>query len=262
MALLFLIPHLLWKTFGRRAGLNLRRHVHAIKTQEDQDKGVDRFTSSLELYLNSSQNIPIGYTSTYLTVKLLYIINTISQFFLLNAFLSFPFTTHGMVGLRRLFASEHLFESPRFPRVTMCDFMTRHLGSNQHWYAIQCNLPINIYNDRIFATIWIWLIVLTILNTISLISWLISLTHRHRLASIKKYLSISADTTSANQGPSLPPSGFTNYLQRDGYLMFRIIAHNTDDVLAGRLIQSLYESYRRSPRNHWFLWYGKSVIER
>ena len=266
MALLFLVPHLLWQTFGRQAGLNLRHHVHTIKSQADTNEAVRLFVRSLEFYLNNRrksyygfrcQTLHLGYTLTYLAVKFLYIINTISQFCLLNAFLSFPPTTHGISGLRRLLVGEHAFESPRFPRVTMCDFMTRHLGSNQHWYAVQCNLPINIYNDRIFAAIWIWLIALTALNIISFVSWMIFLTHRYRLASIEKYLSISADDDVENDGlwpgaVSVKSKEFVNYLQSDGYVMFRIVAHNIDAVLAERLIQLLYKSYCRSARNHFY----------
>jgi hypothetical protein len=61
------------------------------------------------------------------------------------------------------YQGEDWFESPRFPRITMCDFMVRRLGSNQHWYSVQCNLPFNIF---------------------SIISWMISLSRSRRLENI------------------------------------------------------------------------------
>ncbi len=37
------------------------------------------------------------------------------------------------------------WESPRFPRITMCDFTIRTLGENNHKNTIQCTLPINLF---------------------------------------------------------------------------------------------------------------------
>jgi hypothetical protein len=141
--------------------------------------------------------------------------------------------------------------------------MIRHLGSNQHWYAIQCTLPINIYNDKIFLGIWIWLIVLTILNVLSIINWLISLTEGRRLATIGKYLTIStaipvekesllsSPTTSRVErtGRRIDYLEFTEYLHMDGFLVFKIIANNTDELVAGQIIEHLYRNYEPPSRS-------------
>jgi hypothetical protein len=167
--------------------------------------------------------------------------------------------------MSKLFNGEDWFESPRFPRVTMCDFMIRHLGSNQHWYAIQCNLPINIYNEKIFFGIWIWLIVLTILNILSIIFWMISLTRKRRLGTIKKYLKVmkptsdekesllSSSTTTSRIEPVIRPSQyneFADYMHSDGFLIFEIIAHNTDEIVAGQILEHLYKNYEPPTRNY------------
>jgi len=272
MALLFLFPKLVWHTFTRQGGLNIRRLVQLIKEKPDAGKGVEFVQKTLKLYLDTQntlhgticcgfrfQNFYLGYTVTYFGVKILYVINTLTQFFLLNAFLSFNFSGYGVEAINKLFSGEDWFESPKFPRVTMCDFMIRNLGSNQHWYAIQCNLPINIYNEKIFLGVWIWLIVLTILNIISIIIWIISLTRARRLATIKKYLKINRSGTGEKENllsPSMTTTTkteplistadlqqFINYMHLDGYLIFRIIAHNTDELVAGQIIEYLYRNF-------------------
>ncbi|CAF0830369.1 unnamed protein product [Adineta ricciae] len=271
MGMLFLIPKFVWHTFTRQAGINIRRLVQTIKDKPNDDKGVDFVKRSLKSYLDRLNNLHgtnccgarcnnfyLGYTITYFIVKLLYVINTLAQFFLLNAFLSFHFTGYGVESLNKLFSGEDWFESPRFPRVTMCDFMIRHLGSNQHWYAIQCNLPINMYNEKIFLGIWIWLLVLTALNIASMISWIISLSGSRRLSTTKKYLHVSRVTSPENESllsttvksRRADDLDFTEYMHLDGFLIFKIIAHNTDEVAAGQIIEHLYRNFEPLNRNH------------
>ncbi|CAF2506909.1 unnamed protein product [Rotaria sp. Silwood2] len=266
MALLFLLPRYLWYAFTRGGGVNIQRLVKSIKDPLDPEKGVELTHRTLKSYIDTQNtlhgticcgirvpNFYFSYTLTYFSIKILYIINTLCQFFLLNSFLSFHFTSYGPEAINKLFSSDDLFESPRFPRVTMCDFMIRHLGSNQHWYAIQCNLPINLYNEKIFLGIWIWLIVLTILNLLSMVVWIISLGRRRRLATIKKYLKLSSTVSEEKEslllstamsvyrghGRTERAEDLTDYLGSDGFLIFDIVARNTDDIVAGQIIDRL-----------------------
>jgi hypothetical protein len=277
MALLFLVPRFIWHTFTRKGGLNIRRLVQTIKDKPDAEKGVEFVKRTLKLYIDTENNLHaticcghrcynfyLGYTLMFFTVKILYVINTITQFFLLNAFLSFNFTTYGPEAINKLFSSNiDVLESPRFPRVTMCDFMVRRLGSNQHWYAVQCNLPINMFNEKIFLGVWLWLIILTILNIFSIISWIVALTKSRRAASLKKYLRVVREVPSRKDRSSLFATtsryqrldqrrefdDFIEYLHTDGYLIFRIFAHNTDELVAGQIIEHLYRNYEPLHRN-------------
>ena len=280
MGLLFLLPRLLWHSFTRQGGLNIRRLVQTIKDKPDAEKGVDFVKRTLKIYLDTQntlhgticcgfrcQNLYAGYTLAYFGIKILYIINALAQFFLLNAFLSFNFSGYGVEAINKLFSGEDWFESPRFPRVTMCDFMIRHLGSNQHWYAIQCNLPINMYNEKIFFGIWIWLIILAILNALSIIRWIISLSRRRRISTVKKYIKISRSAPPSEKENLVPSSTttssplteapigrveydtFIDYMHLDGFLIFQIIAHNTDEIVAGQIIEHLYRNYDPPNRN-------------
>ena len=79
----------------------------------------------------------------YVFIKLLYIVNCICQFEFLSFVLSFRFYTFGYEWLKMTFNKMHnrkindqVNESKWFPRVVMCDFMVRHLGSNQHWMFV------------------------------------------------------------------------------------------------------------------------------
>ncbi|CAF0857280.1 unnamed protein product [Rotaria sordida] len=272
MAMFFLLPQYIWHAFIRQSGVNTQRLIKTIKDQPDADKGVESAQSSLKLFLDAQymlkgeiccgyhcSNFYLGYTIMYFTVKALYVINTMTQFFLLNTFLSFNFTSFGPQGINKIFTEGDWFESPRFPRVTMCDFMVRRLGSNQHWYAVQCTLPINMFNEKIFLGIWIWLIVLTILNILSIIPWIISLTRKQRLATIGKYLkmnkTLSEEKETFSSSTPMSPyemhkfSQFIDYLSMDGFLIFYIIARNTDEIVAGKIIDHLYKNFNPPTRD-------------
>ncbi|CAF0755753.1 unnamed protein product [Didymodactylos carnosus] len=162
MSVLFLLPKFLWHAYTLRAGLNLRRLVNSLKGNVENEKGIELVQKKLEAHLDAPRRLR-GKTGVkqryyytrlsivYFVIKLWYLTNSLGQFFLLNAFLAFPFSGYGFEAMRKFFRyDDDWFESPRFPRITMCDFMIRHLGSNQHWYAIQCNLPINLFNEKIF----------------------------------------------------------------------------------------------------------------
>jgi hypothetical protein len=42
---------------------------------------------------------------------------------------------------------------------------------------------------------------------------------------------------------------FMKYLHIDGYLIFRLIGRNTDDIVAGKIIDHLYKNYKPSDEN-------------
>lgn len=83
----------------------------------------------------------------YFFVKILYIINCFCQFHLLSIFLSFSFPWFGYEWISMTLTkvqtkiNNQTNDSKWFPRVVMCDFMIRQLGSNQHWmYVILWNI--------------------------------------------------------------------------------------------------------------------------
>ncbi|CAF3036708.1 unnamed protein product [Rotaria socialis] len=274
MAMFFLLPRYLWQAFTRQSGFNIKKVIKNIKEQKEANKGVESAQKLLKTYLDalnesngsiccgvSCPNFHVGYITAYLAIKVLYIINSITQFFLLNTFLAFNFTSFGPEGINKLLTEGDWFESPRFPRVTMCDFMVRRLGSNQHWYSVQCNLPINMFNEKIFLAIWLWLIILTILNFLSIFPWIVFLSKQQRSSMIHRYLqtnskfmeetkdllSLQSASTYRTTDSWYKTNQFIDYLQVDGFLIFYIIAINTDDVTASEIIGFLYGSFTPSP---------------
>ena len=151
----------------------------------------------------------------------------------------------------------------------MCDFMVRRLGSNQHWYAVQCNLPINMYNEKIFLCLWFWLIILMVLDVLSVISWIVSLNRNRRMTNISKYLSLTDPVLANTERQPLTSESFwrmarvaprdagdfVDYLKLDGYLVFELLARNTNELMAGKIAQRLDKGRKRlasvRPYSNW-----------
>ena len=60
--------------------------------------------------------------------------------------------------------------SDRFPRVTLCDFHIRQ-QTNVHRYTVQCVLPINLFNEKVFLLIWLWLTFVGVATVLDIVYW-------------------------------------------------------------------------------------------
>ncbi|CAF5130087.1 unnamed protein product, partial [Rotaria sp. Silwood1] len=105
-------------------------------------------------------------------VKFLFLFNSLLQIFLLNAFLDNDYHLFGFEVIVKFIRGLDWRESKRFPRVTLCDFHIREVGII-HRYTVQCVLPINLFNEKIFLILWFWFLLLAAFNIGDFISWLL-----------------------------------------------------------------------------------------
>ncbi|VDO13983.1 unnamed protein product [Brugia timori] len=110
----------------------------------------------------------------YLFTKLLYVINVILQFVILNAFLGPQYTLWGAGILSDIWRGKEWSESGHFPRVTMCDFHIRVLG-NIHRWTVQCVLMINMFNEKVYIFLWWWFVLVGTLSVLSLLYYVFAL---------------------------------------------------------------------------------------
>jgi hypothetical protein len=55
-----------------------------------------------------------------------------------------------------------------------CNFAVRNLADNIHTYTVQCSLPINLFNEKIFLIIWFWLYFTTLCTLFGFFYWISS----------------------------------------------------------------------------------------
>lgn len=275
MALMFKIPNFVWRVFNSGAGLNMEKIATlAESTQmgspDEREVTIKHIASYLDKWLRAHRqyhyNIIVRVrqrlsgvccwwfgkrdgtylTGFYLFVKLLYCVNIIGQFFLLNAFLSIDYNLYGFNVIERLMTEGSWKESPRFPRVTLCDFEIRQLQNLQRW-TVQCVLPINLFNEKIFIFIWFWLFLIGVLTCCNYVSWLYHIIFKqNRVKYIKKYLRMNDDLrTGADL--KLCKKFANEYLRDDGVFVLRVIQKNSTDLALKDLLFHLWRLFKDTP---------------
>lgn len=290
MAFLFYAPFCIWHLMAKPSGLDAKSVMKIItsmdqssadsrdKTMRNAVKLIDRAIDYHRDYYDYSilgrlrrritrcllPSNRSGYyiAVLYIVVKILYLFNVLGQFFLLNAFMGHNFSMYGFDVIRDLFAGKDFWESQRFPRVTMCDFVIRTLGENNHRNTIQCTLPINLFNEKIFIFIWFWLCLVASCSLYSVFIWLYSYTSSSRMSFVKRYLKVndrlgyvahhhhgsSASSSTTLIDGKLLDSFVFEYLKQDGVFLLRIVKKNTNDIVVGELVCALWDNFKRYPR--------------
>lgn len=151
--------------------------------------------------------------------------------------------------------------SSRFPKITMCDIQIRELG-NIHNHTIQCALPMNLFNEKIYIFVWFWLYFVGCATLFSFVVWtytclilcrqepyvqarleaIYCIPHaaEHKVGNISVYKS--------KVDKYLPDKKrvwkFVNsFLRRDGIFIVHMVAKNTSDLVAAELLYGIWEFY-------------------
>jgi hypothetical protein len=141
MACFFYAPRGLWNLLSSSSGLDAKEIVKIMDIKYSDDyaelaienaaKVIDRaisyysrrykksFTERIKeiFFCFISDTNSSSLSTSYLFIKLLYVLNVISQFFLLNIFIGPKFNMYGFEIIKN--DGKDFWESPRFPRITM-----------------------------------------------------------------------------------------------------------------------------------------------
>jgi len=144
----------------------------------------------------------------------------------------------------------------------MCDFKVRQ-NTNVHRYTVQCVLPINIFNEKIFTLVWFWLLIIGVITIVGLLNWLCQLTFwpaQHRYVRRQLGGAVAMNTTAdlavgvvnlalTEPGSKTDMRRFADgYLRRDGLFILRLVAKNAGDLVSTELLSGLWSAYSLSHR--------------
>jgi len=161
------------------------------------------------------------------------------------------YTLYGFEFVDKLIKGEPMRESPRFPRVTLCDFRIRQLQNIQPW-TVQCVLPVNLFNEKIFMFLWFWFVLVSALAVISLIQWVLyHLFKQNKTRYVKKYLKINQQITNSFDKKMCARFAET-YLRNDGIFILFMIAKNSTEIVVTDLVRELWKIYKakHTPNNN------------
>ena len=183
----------------------------------------------------------------YMILKLVYIFNIIAQIWWLNRFLDANYHMYGFYVMSNMLQGHSWSTSDRFPRVTLCDFPIRTTGNIQH-YTVQCSLPLNLFNEKIFIFLWFWFVFVGVATVGSMILWLAtSLWLPQQCRYIRSRLTAMDKLKRENQ--ERVDKFVTSFLRRDGLFIIRMVSKNASDVIAAELIAGLWEHYKENMRS-------------
>ncbi|CAF2504632.1 unnamed protein product [Rotaria sp. Silwood2] len=150
-AFLFYFPRVVWRTLNMKSGLDLVNLVDAaikyeqVEQYESRDRIMSYIIINIERYISarahltrrhiekhyscirrffqlflfcSSRHYGNYLVIVYFLVKLLWLVNTLAQLFLLNAFLGNEYYLFGFEVIEQLFKNQRWTENRHFPKVT------------------------------------------------------------------------------------------------------------------------------------------------
>lgn len=128
----------------------------------------------------------------------------------------------------------------------MCDFRVRQ-NTNVHRYTVQCVLPINLFNEKIFILVWFWLSIVSLITFFGLVSWLCQLAY---WPTQYRYVRRQLTTVGQVDQDQHEVKRFANaYLRRDGLFVLRLVAKNAGELVSCELLAGLWETYSLKQRS-------------
>ena len=272
-AILFYFPAMVWRFLSNKAGIDIQNIVDAAMTlqhgayTDKRSPNLDYMVRHVDRYLSTAkEHKPTCFgrckkftakhffifcgrrygnyvTTLYLFIKVAYLTNVIGQLFLLNSFLGDGYHMYGFDVFRQLLHGADWGTSSRFPRVTLCDFYVRKLGNIQR-HTVQCVLPINLFNEKIYIFVWFWFIFVASITCVNIITWLCRALIRkskinyvlHHLGSVVKNI--------PREERRFCREFVDKYLKQDGLLVLRLVGTNANDLAVAEMLAKLWECYR------------------
>lgn len=276
MAFLFKVPCMLWRLLNCYSGLNLEKIISLAQATESvdgakRDDTISQIAKYIDKWLESHRHFDWNclvrlrqriskivcflcsrrggtyLTGLYLFVKLMYVINVICQFSLLNAFLGNYYSAYGIEVVYNLYSNQPMKPHPRFPRVVFCDYKILRLANQVHPHTVQCFLPINLFNEKVFIFLWFWLVFVFVTTFGNFLFWIWRiLFSQNRRKYVWKYLKQYGEVTTSLH-KKVCQKFADDYLRDDGIFVLRLIAKNSNHLLLGDLIQQLWFIFKNKP---------------
>lgn len=254
----FYIPYLIWRNLAKNSGLhlpNLMKGIYELAKVQTNDKSREFIlkdaSSLINQYLKTKTRnlslIPSLLVFSFFTGKLLYTANVFFQLWALHSFLQTNILAHSFEITKKFIFEHDWTSSPRFPIRTLCQFSAiPQMGNYLTTHTTHCVLPINLYNDKIYAVIALLMLFGTVLSVFALLSWGFKL---FAPMSKDKLVIKRLQAQKVNPKHSEKANDFVNkHLGYDGRFILYLVDRNVGSVVCECLIDSLWEMYKEE--NH------------
>ncbi|XP_011500404.1 PREDICTED: innexin inx7 [Ceratosolen solmsi marchali] len=257
-ALLFYLPHYLWRTAegGRLKTLVSGLHMASISLRDEKivtDNGItipSKFDKDEKIYqirtafLNRLHlNRPWAYYLSFCEV--MNFLNVLTQMYITNKFLggAFLYLGHNVAGTD--FNAQMDILDEVFPKVTKCTFHKYGPSGGIQKHDALCVMALNIINEKIYTFLWFWFIILTILSGLALIWRILTMTLHSRSTNFNKLVFMMACPGKYNPWDMLK---VTNEYYFGDWLFLYYIAKNVENYVFKELLQGLAQDLEERKR--------------
>merc|ERR1719233_225696 len=167
--LMFYTPHILYKWAEDKKVKNLLGSLNMFQLNKETRADEE---GALAKYFVETMGYHDFWSIKVILAHSLYLLNVVGQVFFTDCFLGYEFSKYGVSAATLL---EHEPETRRdpmsrvFPKVTKCTFHKYGPSGSIQRHDIQCVLPINILNEKIYVFLWFWFMILTCMTIIDLV---------------------------------------------------------------------------------------------
>ena len=268
----FFLPGFLWRSGSSRLGISLQKHLdqlnlsHRALTEPPiyRRQLIQNVARRLDQYfrLHRRTSLP-KLTLLYLLTKLIYMMNIVVQLMSLHYLMNFEYNFRSLLERLMIYSDRLRPASVQFPTNVLCDFIVRFLGKNKHRHTVQCVLPINVFNEKIFVFAYLWLSVLLACTVYNLVGqWLIFLVFQRQMIDTRsrrlrrmasKHRTENDDdedkheSLSSHDHQPISKNFSRHYLRCDGMVILRLFDMNIDVVTMNDLIDHLWDLYKINP---------------
>lgn len=270
-AAFFRAPSYIWKYFSDHSGLRIHEVVEKARDvanveEEVKEKNINILVRHLKNALRFQRRLQkkkvvvhktvtclnyqysSGFISTvYLFTKLVYLVNTVGQLWMMNYFLGTDkYNWYGLGVVQDIIQGVQWDRSGFFPRAAVCDFEVRQVANIQK-YSVQCVLVINIFNEKIFILLWFWYLILMVASLVSFLQWFVLLAFpcfsRWFIAQHLELSSLSNFIPSSSKGERDVTKFVHGYLHRDGVFVLRMVSGHAGVLFATDLVLALWKAF-------------------
>ncbi|XP_037940175.1 innexin inx5-like [Teleopsis dalmanni] len=237
-ALFFYMPSFLWKVWeGQRLKQLCSDVVSTVVPEETYEK---RLEMLFKYFTTDYKDIHFCYSAKYILCELLNLIISVINILMLDVFLNGFWGKYvdAVMAIEKYdWDTWNRLSSLVFPKIAKCEMMKYGSSGTPIIYDNLCILPLNILNEKIFAFLWCWFILMSVVAFFNLmLRFLMILCKCFRLKLIR---------ARARNMPSLNVrQAIHNFSFGDWFVLFKV-GSNINPILFRDLIQALYEARKK-----------------
>jgi hypothetical protein len=181
----------------------------------------------------------------FVFVKILYTVNSIVQLFILNHFLRNESILLGFEILSKIWHKDIFsIELKPFPADILCDIS----NFDREYDQVKCFLPINSFHEKIFIFLWFWLFLVSILNSIDLITWVYRLlvNKQDAYSYIIDELRLASIEFNEPNDEMLLRKFAKTYLRDEGVMVLQLFTRKSKEFVFPEIVADLFKLYKSS----------------